>query len=199
MRNFLRKNRLILIIALGLTPVLFILVYTLANKNNPAAVVKPALAPTSSSSPSSKVVPATSGKGETSGRGTGQTAAPVSQTPLAQPSQSTPVAKPIGQVLNKTVISLSAAPTDGKNNTSMVSTIIKASPGSTNSIIATDSRGTKLTVGGPAVADANGQGPEINWDAEAAGLTQGIWQVQILSQIDGGSSTSDIEQLTVNK
>jgi hypothetical protein len=140
--------------------------------------------------------PAQLGAGQTAGRGSGES--PVATaTPIASPTPSTQIQKPIGQLLNKTSISLSAASTDGQHNSAMVSTVISAAPGSTNSVVAVGTNGNGITVGAPVMADANGQGSEITWDAKTAGLTTGTWQVHILSTLNGNSAVSDSAQLTV--
>ena len=131
-------------------------------------------------------------------RGPGQ-ASPGSPQPTTATSMSSPTAlsKPIGQLLNKSSVSLSASESDGQHNGSMVSTILSAAPGSTNTIMATASNGSRIAIGKALVADANGQGGEVPWNVKDAGLTVGIWQIQIMSQRNTASAQSDSEQLNV--
>lgn len=133
--------------------------------------------------------------GKTSGRGPGQTPAP--STSASPPAPVSRLIKPVGQLLNKGTISLSAGPGDSQHNSAMVSTIISASPGSGNTIVATDANGATILLGKPITADANGQGGEIDWDAKVSGLHIGVWKIQIQSQLSGSSTLSDPAQLTV--
>ena len=124
-------------------------------------------------------------------------------TPTAAPAQVTSapraILKPIGQLLNKTTISLSAPSYDGMRNSSMVSTVHTATPGSSKTLIATSASGTKITIGSPITADANGQGTELSWNAKTSGLRPGKWQIQIQSQLNGSGALSDAELLTVEE
>ena len=131
-------------------------------------------------------------------RGPGQASPGIPQPTMAT-SMSSPTAlsKPIGQLLNKSSVSLSASESDGQHNGSMVSTILAAAPGSTNSIMATASNGSRIAIGKALIADANGQGGEVPWNVKDAGLTVGIWQIQIISQRNTAYAQSDSEQLTV--
>ena len=184
----LRKAGLPLIFVAVVMAALLVFKYLPATRNTNSVNSGPAASP----SPTATSKPA--GAGQPSRGGLDQSGS----TPTPATSNAS-VIKPIGQLLNKTMISLSAADSDGQHNASMVSTVITASPGSTNTIVATGPSGAKITVGKPILAGANGQGPEISWNAKTVGLNAGVWQLRIQSQIGTNVSLSDAAQLTVQE
>lgn len=125
---------------------------------------------------------------------------PGNGTPGATPTTvqtSGSLITPVGQILNKTNISLSAAESDLQHNAAMVSTIIKATPGSSN-IISASKDGASVTVAGPVTANGDGQSGEIAWNAKTAGLTAGTWSLTIVSRSGSATSSSSAEQLVVS-
>jgi hypothetical protein len=194
MKNVSFKQRRI--IALSLILLVIVLVAVIARAKTTSSQVKitpPTPTPSVGASPSP--TPTQAGAGSAKGRGPGESPSPSATTVTPTPASS--LQKPIGEVLNKSAFSLSAAASDSQHNANMVSTVISAAPGSTNTIIAVGPNGTAVKVGAPVTADANGQGGEIPWNAKASGLTVGEWQVHILSQQGNSSNVSDAEKLTV--
>ena len=125
---------------------------------------------------------------------TATTAAAPSAASQTDPKYTTPtLAKPTGQLLNKSTISLNS--TNPQNSPAMDSTCNSVA-GATCEIHATLGS-TTIVVAPAAMVDSATYGVDVPWNAKDKGLTSGTWTITAVAKKDGQSSTSESAHLTV--
>ncbi|HET7713093.1 MAG TPA: hypothetical protein VFK94_00820, partial [Patescibacteria group bacterium] len=121
---------------------------------------------------------------------------PPATTPANQPSPPPPsssgsLPSPTGQVLNKNLIRLSSTePQYDPNMNSTCQTLVGATCGVRATL------GSKV-INIPAVAVDDRGVASIDWNAKAAGLTPGVWDIQVVATKDGKAGYSQTDKLTV--